>query len=679
MDVFAILFIFLLFASTPLASTTSDGTLSPAQDEAVGGSQHWLESLAENLRQSGAKDVKVSRSDRENETLSSPSSILPPCFKHTPANRVFARNITGRYRGAKVYPLSLSSFSQARHSSFWSSQLLDDHFPVTPGHNQKPADSWRWQDTVRLDMSFTESSPLGMNRTDSSPPQWYSYPWGGDDWLFVEGSLTLTSASPAFLGLWNNEDVVRYDFYGMHHIPNGTINLYALPRGKHILPISSDIPDWGQGKVLNGLVTDLREKMDVKKQLAWYSHMWFNTPFDIEERGLKTECPLSIHMTLPPSANPVTTNSTAPQADYHLSPPGLAGVAIAEGCGWALGFERGKASIYELPVSPFDYIFFVATYLMLGTEPFGHSTAGPVLTLTVGIILLADFLLMLNIGGHGVREKAVGQGVAMMVLVGFQSTYLFHKYNQICTKHLPLMRVTPSPLGLLLRLLRKREEGTYNGPWAIQKRVLLTWLIALLPMLWTTLPYVFHPRIFPLALFAAHSFWIPQILSSAFTGVKHPWNWRYVIGGTARRTMLLLYMFAWESNAFLMGRKKWVWVIIFWQVGQVWVLYQQTRRRPDFLHNFQPTTRPASLEKQEGFECPICHETVILPAPPSSSLSEPDKHILEEVATVNVGQGETRAVAQKEDSTLDLGEGGPDQEGRVKEEGNYAITPCNHV
>ncbi|TYJ55301.1 hypothetical protein B9479_004024 [Cryptococcus floricola] len=275
-----------LFASTGLASSTPDGNLSPTLDEVKEVAQHWFESFADGLKQSGAKDVKVSNFDREQVPLLSPSSILPPSLRHDPADQVFARNITGCYRGAQVHPLSLSSPpAQTRHSSYWSSlNPFNTNLPITPpDDDQKPADKWRWQDTTRLDISFIETAPIGINYTKASSGEFPFYPWGAGDWLFAEGSLTLTSASPALLGLWNNEDVVRYDFHGMHYIPNGTINLYALPRGKHILPIASKVPDWGQGNILDGLMTDLSEKMDVKKQLAWYSHVWFNTPFDIED------------------------------------------------------------------------------------------------------------------------------------------------------------------------------------------------------------------------------------------------------------------------------------------------------------------------------------------------------------------------------------------------------------
>ncbi|ODN91461.1 hypothetical protein L198_05977 [Cryptococcus wingfieldii CBS 7118] len=481
-----------LFASTGLASSTPDGNLTPTLDEAKEVAQHWFESFADGLKQSGAKDVKVSKIDREDDVLLlSPSSILPPSFRHNPADQVFARNITGRYRGAQVHPLSLSSpAARTQHSSYWSSlnPPFDTNLLITPpDDDQKPADKWRWQDTTRLDMSFTETAPIGINYTKASSGEFPFYFWGAGDWLFAEGSLTLTSASPALLGLWNNEDVVRYDFHGMHYIPNGTINLYALPRGKRILPIASKVPDWGQGHILDGLVTDFSEKMDVKKQLAWYSHVWFNTRFDIEEKGLMTQCPLSIHITLPPSADLAKSDITSTNTDDVLSSPRLAGVAIAEGCGWALGFEGGG--------------FF--------------------------------------------------------------------------------------------------ESSSFG------------------------------------------------------------------------------YVFAWEKNPFLTGRKKWVWIIVSWQVGQIWVLYQQTRRRPDFLYNYQPTTVPALLEEKD-YECPICYEIIDLAAqaitPMPSSEQQANDALLKEGqrgdAQVTTGEGEQEVA---------LREGGPGQEGEEKGERDYAITPCNHV
>ncbi|ODN74704.1 hypothetical protein, variant [Cryptococcus amylolentus CBS 6039] len=537
-----------LFAFTGLASSAPDGNLSPTSDEAKEVAQHWLESFADGLKQSGAKDVKVGKIGIEDEVpLLSPSSILPPSFRHDPAGQIFARNITGRYRGAQVHPLSLSSPpARTQHSSYWSSlnPPFNTNLPITPpDDDQKPADKWRWQDTTRLDMSFIETAPIGINHIKASSGESPFYSWGTGDWLFAEGSLTLTSASPALLGLWNNEDVVRYDFYGMHYIPNGTINLYALPRGKHILPITSKVPDWGQGNILDGLVTDLSEKMDVKKQLAWYSHVWFNTPFDIEEKGLVTECPLSIHITFPPSADLAKSNITSTNTDYVLSSPRLAGVAIAEGCGWALGFEGG--GFFE-PTSFIRYqnVFLIITYLVAGLKPFIRAPGtivASVPTLTTWFMLLADCLVMLHAGGHGIREK-IGKEEVMVVMIylASQCCVTLFEYNEFCAGYWPHVRVVPSPLGLLLGLLRRREEGRHNRPWVLPRRVFFQWLIVLLPLFWVTFPYIFSPRIFPLVLFAASSFWTPSILSSAFTGVTYRWNWQFVLGQTIVRSGLLL-------------------------------------------------------------------------------------------------------------------------------------------
>ncbi|WVQ75411.1 hypothetical protein IAR50_005032 [Cryptococcus sp. DSM 104548] len=621
----------------------------------------------------------------EDKSPSSPSNLLPVRFRHDPVNQVFARNITGRYRRAQVHPLSLSPSPRALHSSFWSSNPPFDTDLFAQDHDETP-DTWHWQDTARLDMSFVETAPLGFNLTKASASEDPFYLWGAGDWNFLEGSLTLTSATPAFLPLWNIEDLVRYDFYGMHHIPNGTINLYALPRGKHISPVSSRIPDWGQGNMLDGLVMDLREKMDVKKQLAWYSHIWFNTPFDIEERGLKTECPLSIHMTLPPSADPATTNSTAPQADYHLSPPGLAGVAIAEGCGWALGFEGGEAKISPRPlITVREYLALTFSCLIVQLElssQVGSKTA-LVFTSTIFMMIFSDCLMIMCIVGHGLRERALRrETIIIQICYGTQFVYtlvsLLIIHNRFCRTHYRDVRVIPSPFGLSLNLLR-REEGAFR-PWVFPIRSLISWLLVLLSVSWYTFPYLFHPRIFPFALFAMYSFWVPQISFSALCQRRHPWRKRAMFGITGIHIFLVLGSFGRDNDEMMTTGKKWAWIFAFWQVVQLCVLYLQTTRRPDFLYDYQPTTRPASLNKDDVFDCPICYETVHLPFPPASLGSASVQEMTGGLAAVKAGQGKQKArvVMGKEDSTLALGEeGGPDQ--KAVEKGDYAIAPCNHV
>ena len=44
------------------------------------------------------------------------------------------------------------------------------------------------------------------------------------DWSWVKGSATLSAG----------ENAIDYAFYGLHFLPNGTMNLYGLPDGMRI-------------------------------------------------------------------------------------------------------------------------------------------------------------------------------------------------------------------------------------------------------------------------------------------------------------------------------------------------------------------------------------------------------------------------------------------------------------
>ncbi len=44
------------------------------------------------------------------------------------------------------------------------------------------------------------------------------------DWTWVKGGVTLSTKDTS----------IEYNFYGLHHIPNGTLNLFALPDGLKI-------------------------------------------------------------------------------------------------------------------------------------------------------------------------------------------------------------------------------------------------------------------------------------------------------------------------------------------------------------------------------------------------------------------------------------------------------------
>lgn len=325
-----------------------------------------------------------------------PSSIAPPAFSHDPLhhNHRFYTNITGFYRHAAVHPLSLSepyTTSQPLDSlaAFWKGSQLP-RLPInqTEGWNETRAEEmrgeWDWARTVRWDMNLKERNVS----SSVDPPDGLSHPAQKDgneypEWTWVKGALTLTSRpaplSPSSSTSTASDKTIVYDFYGLHHIPNGTYNLFALPEGMR--PDIRRLPGlWGEnrwggevGNETRGIVLrELEKEVKVQEGLFVLGDMRQDgklippgrllalpdptSPTDVSET---TTCPLLIHLALPPipsaslsaeiqAYHAEISNPTGLLASmkrppgYSQLPPGLGGVVVADGCGWALGVEGGE-------------------------------------------------------------------------------------------------------------------------------------------------------------------------------------------------------------------------------------------------------------------------------------------------------------------------------------------------
>lgn len=182
-----------------------------------------------------------------------PSSIVPPTYAHDPLQHShrFYSNITGFYRHAAVHPLSLSETRNDSLASFWNGSALPLR-PIneTEGWNETRAEemrgAWDWARTVRWDMNLKERNVSSIDLSDKllhpAEKDENDYP----EWTWVKGALTLTSR-PASVSSSSLDETITYNFYGLHHIPNGTYNLFALPEGMR--PDIRRLPGlWGEAR-----------------------------------------------------------------------------------------------------------------------------------------------------------------------------------------------------------------------------------------------------------------------------------------------------------------------------------------------------------------------------------------------------------------------------------------------
>lgn len=167
-----------------------------------------------------------------------PSDIVPHTFQHSHPHQLnFWTNITGFYREATVHPASLlshsasasassSSSSSSEISTWWSGVSLPNinssaHFNSTLAEELRG--SWDWASIDVWEMNLKERLPEGLNLTAGAArdPRESEYHW-------VRGSATLRTSKAT------GSRSIDYNFYGLHHRPNGTYELYGVPDGMHL-------------------------------------------------------------------------------------------------------------------------------------------------------------------------------------------------------------------------------------------------------------------------------------------------------------------------------------------------------------------------------------------------------------------------------------------------------------
>ncbi|KIR79484.1 ligase [Cryptococcus gattii EJB2] len=635
-----------------------------------------------------------------------PSSNVPPTYAHDPLQHShrFYSNITGFYRHAAVHPLSLSEPRNDSLASFWKgAQLLPRPINETEGWNETRAEEmrgeWDWARTVRWDMNLKErnvSSSIDLSDDPRYSADENEYP----EWTWVKGAFTLTSR-PASASSTSLDETITYNFYGLHHIPNGTYNLFALPEGMR--PDIRRLPGlWGEarwgGEVGNEtreiVLRELDKEVKVQQELFVLGDM---RPDDVSET---TTCPLLIHLTLPPipssslaseiqAYHAELSNPTGLLASmkrppgYSQLPPGLGGVVVADGCGWALGIEGGEGlGVDDFWRREVDYSVMIALTQLLLLYLLVHqmeltrtpSTLSKISIWTIALMAIIDsyvFSLNMILGvvdvGHGGPDgRGGGLGVWVGGFAAFAGAVIFGPRYAVTLHRIQAPEgaaPAPTPAAPVTTATVASDsnnnanandpEGATNAEnvnggrnrfaglrsvteglgQMFRGRPAVNWIVMAL-LFFLLGPLLFTPSVFPVFLTSLYSFWVPQIWRNARRGNGRALGWGFVLGMSGGRLVLPLYAFAYPNNMFFTEPKRWVWGLIAWQVVQVGVLYAQERFGPAFFlpksmappesYNYHPIIPPPDAENPSPYDgettCSICYEEVDL-YPRSGALS----------------------------------------------------------
>jgi len=169
---------------------------------------------------------------------------------------------------------------------------------------------------------------------------------------------------------------------------------------------------------------------------------------------------------------------------------------------------------------------------------------------------------------------------------------------------------------------------------------------------------IMSSKILMWALFALHSFWLPQIVRNVSKGSRRALRKRYVFSTTLCRSFFLLYAFACPNNVLFNKSHYGVWIILVWLALQVSLLIGQEYFGSAFflpktwehkkLYNYYISVPAPDAEAPEEAlgDCSVCLEP-ILSRPDLSGLGPPEKEAIALLRSV----GEPRS---------------------------YCLAPCNH-
>ncbi|WWD20527.1 hypothetical protein CI109_105003 [Kwoniella shandongensis] len=645
-----------------------------------------------------------------------PSSIIPPEYVHPVTHQhQFYKNITGFYRSAVVHPLSLSATggedsSPTTTSDYWRHLNLPTlNLNKTGEWNETLAKelrgSWDWESTNKWDMNLKErnisivsfdndsDSDTNGDKTRETGIEIEGYP----DWTWVKGSATLYST---------NDEQIAYDFYGLHHIPNGTYNLYALPEGMRV-DIRRLPGMWGEtlgiggevGNVTRGIV--LRE---LEKEVKSQEDLLILNDVQSDDISDVTTCPLLIYMTLPPLPKGVSPfeieayerelqNPTGIRSGmrrppgYWESGVGLGAVVVADGCGVVLGLEGGKGlGIDDFWRKSVNYAAFATVsqllvLLLLVRQMESTRTPSSLAKVSLWSIVIMSISDSWIFSAHVVVGIWSDNKASLPMLVpgflclctavvfGPRYAVLLHRIQapeRVSAPPPPPPRpATQGPNATTTPNTPAQDtaiaERTGQGPTMSQdvrnlfrNYPALKWVFGL-GALFFILQIIFLPSVIPFSMFALYSYWLPQIWRNARRGTSRGLDGEFVIGTTIGRLALPMYAFACPDNVFFVKTRSWAWGIVWWQLFQISVLYAQERLGPAFflpkslappeLYNYHPlipTSDPENPSPVNETTCSICMEEVDL------TTSHPSHS-----STAMGGLGDKRR--------------------------NYALAPCGHL
>ncbi|WVW81137.1 hypothetical protein I302_103128 [Kwoniella bestiolae CBS 10118] len=654
-----------------------------------------------------------------------PSSLIPPEYTYNPSHHQFFTNITGFFRSSTLHPISF--LTEPSHTSqndeYWTHLSPYPNLNSTGEWNATLSEElrgqWEWNRTVKWEMNLKERNISSMSpemedehRTNGT--EWERY----EDWNWIKGSLTMSTSDKKPSTSDKDQEAIQsspvdrsitYDFFGLHHLPNGTYNLYGLPEGMRI--DIRKIPYLWNTRHQN--VTKEIILRELEKEIRNLDGNLMIGDLRDDDISDQTTCPLLLHLTLPPLPmgvteeeiefynhevqNPTGIKSAIPRPpSYWEVGNGLGGVIVADQCGWAMGITDGHGididSFWERSINYAAYatISQLIVLLLLVRQMEKTRTPSSLSKVSVYTIVIMSITDSWVFSAHVVVGIMSDNKASLPMLVpGFMclctAVVFGPRYAVLLHRIQAPERGSYAPVtnnatqattgngngseGAALSGVTVNEDGTVRRVFVIasitaffREHPLMRWF-AILGFLFCFLQFAFLPSVIPFFLFGLYSFWLPQIWRNARRGTSRAMDAWFVLGTTAGRLALPLYTFAYADNVFFIEKTSWIWGIVWWQLAQVALLFAQERFGPSFF-------LPKSLSPPESY-----NYHPLIPSPSTDPEAAAAFHpLLSSEKTCSICMEEVD-LSHNHSSTHNAASSA----GLGNKRKNYALAPCGHL
>ncbi|KAK0434656.1 hypothetical protein EV421DRAFT_1839657 [Armillaria borealis] len=645
--------------------------------------------------------------DREPSLTSLLHEFIPAHLPLDPLYSSYYSNVTGFIRGsAAFFNITPSFLSTASYS--WKDAAESFMAKANETEVVERAGTWNW----------TASAKVALSVSEKKQPQTSAM---SEDLVLINGRIELTDE--------NTKDDLKFDFEGVHFIPNGSIYGFAEPSGRNIdirlLP--SLVPENRKNQTAHFVEPELASKLKKLKNMIDAGVIEHEpTPQDIT-----SSCPFALYAQIDPVSisehemQLLEDEMQHPKGLPTVSPPKLSvsGVLISKECGIMFEIRETeglrsrtffrKVTTYagSATVVYFILLFVLARQMERSRTPSGISRVSRWTFFTQSTIDSVSFaghitFAIIAEGRPSLSLTAPAFLACTMFVYEAQFSVLIHQIQMpedivdsapAPTTAAPQERPDSVPPPPVTSANPANPATTPAAPnlsfWAfaiqhlrsdpgarlwITMFIFLTFIVRVI--LSPTLSLMFVALTYS-------SIWLPQIIRSVRRGRSSGFSKEYVIATTVCRLYLAMYFLACPKNVLDVDPRSWSYYLAVFVCLQAFIVILQDELGPAFFlpakyaivktydyHPALPLPDPEAPEKSLG-DCVICLDAILIESPLLRKRKSTDeKH----------DDWDTRSITSKRKIPKGIDASGilnavQAGVGSAVAKKNYSLAPCHHL